>query len=70
MSSDPQLEGRILASLKAHAVRSAWQIAQELFGSPSGKDEVAHVERVMQEMLREGTIKVFAAGNSTAYTYS
>jgi hypothetical protein len=70
MSSHPQLEERIIQYLRTHTVAMPWQIVAEVYGTPFDRDAVAHVERVLQEMAREGTLEVLSAAGTPSYTLS
>jgi hypothetical protein len=70
MSSNPQLEERIVRYLKVHRVAASWQVSGEVYGTPFDRDSVAYVERVLQEMAREGTVEVLSAGGMPSYTLS
>jgi hypothetical protein len=68
MSSDPRLEERIVRYLKDHKVVAPWQVVAEVYGTPFDRDSVAYVERVLQEMAREGTLEVLSAAGTPSYT--
>jgi hypothetical protein len=70
VSSDPQLEERIVGYLKAHSIGAAWQISGEVYGTPFDRDSVAYVERVLEEMVREGKLEMLPAGGTPAYILS
>jgi hypothetical protein len=70
MSSDPRLEARIVRYLRVRTVALPWQIAAEVYGTPFDRNSVAYVERVLQEMAREGTLEVLSAAGTPSYTLS
>jgi hypothetical protein len=70
VSSHPQLEEQIIRYLQVRTVAVPWQIVAEVYGTPFDRDVLAYVERVLQEMAREGTLEVLSAAGTPSYTLS